>query len=172
MIKYLRIAALACLFPALANAGIERTPVKTSSFAATTASRYVYHTASVGVLNGSSVSPFYVYPMKCGARLVDVLVYQRTAGGGGTSWGLDIRNVSGTSLLTTTGVITLASGAGTVTDAKGELSLPNGWTRPALKTDSTVDVAKGDLLYVYTTEVGSFSTHPTAVVTFVFDPKC
>jgi hypothetical protein len=135
------------------------------------ASQYVYFaTPYFNTANGSPVARF-TYPYVAGARLVDVLVYQVTAGTGGTSWSATVRNTTGTGMLSTLPVATLASGASVGTDAKGELSLPSGWTRPVIKVDATPNVAKGDFFDVYVTEVGTYSPHAIGLVVLVFQPN-
>ena len=120
--------------------------------------------------NGSVVGRF-VYPYAAGARLVDVLVYQVQAGTGGTSWSVTVRNAAGTGMLDTLPVATLASGANQVTDAKEEVALPSGWTRPVIKSDATPDVVKGGFIDVYCTEVGTYSPHAVGIVVLVFAPS-
>jgi hypothetical protein len=133
------------------------------------------HWVAVPLIQQSSVASGLVinaiYPHSAPARLVDVIHYQVGAGVGGTSYTLDVKNAAGTSLLTTLSVATLASGADKVTDARGEIALPAGWTRPVLKTDTTVDVTKGTKLRIETVETGTFSTHPTFIVVLIFEPK-
>lgn len=146
--------------------------VTTPHISPSTASRYVYFTVTSQTSNGSSISPYFVYPSGCGGRLVDIVIQQRTAGTTGTSWTLDLRNKDATSLFVTAATGTQASGNYQSVDAKGEVDLPSGWTRPVIKTDSTVSITKGTSLYLYVTESGSYGTHPTLIVTLVFDPSC
>jgi hypothetical protein len=103
-------------------------------------------------------------------RLVDVIVYQNAAGTGGTSWTCDVVNAAAASMLSTVATVTLASGAGTKTDARGEIALPAGWTRPVIKTDSTPVVTKGATLNIHTAETGTYSPHPGAIVVLVLQP--
>jgi hypothetical protein len=131
----------------------------------------IYHVApSFTVANGSTPVR-YVYPHAAGARLVDVIVYQVVAGTVGTSWTVLLRNAAGTAVTATSGVITVAAGAHVALDAAGNLPDVAGCTRPALKTDATVDIAKGGFIDVYTTETGSYTVHPIAVVVLVFEPR-
>ena len=78
------------------------------------------------------------------AKVVDVIISQPYAGTGGTSYTINILK-NGTTMLTTNGAITQAAAAGAV-DAKGELANVAGYTRPVLKTDSTVLLKKGDII--------------------------
>jgi hypothetical protein len=157
------ILALAFLAPDWASAGVTRHKPVTES------ARYVHFqwqgsTAATGtVIN-------HVYPYPGGARLVDVIVHQNSVGVGGTSVAVDVKNVSAVTLLTTPLALTLASGANTVTDARGNLALPSGWTRPVIKTDATATVAEGARIQIATTETGTYSSHPVVVVTLVFEP--
>lgn len=133
------------------------------------------HWVSVPLVQQSTVASGLVinavYPHSAPARLVDVILYQVGAGVGGTSYTFDVKNAAGTSLLTTLAAVTLASGADKVTDAKGEIALPSGWTRPVLKTDTTVDVTKGTKLRIETVETGTYSTHATFIAVLIFEPK-
>jgi hypothetical protein len=168
--KLLAVLALCAFASSAAAQGIVG-PITTGRISRSTAARYVFWVPPwFTVANGSTPARF-VYPYAAGARLVDVLVYQVAAGTVGTSWTLNVRNAAGTSLLTTTATLTLASGANQTTDAKGAVALPSGWTRPVLKTDATVDIAKGGFLDIYTTETGAYTVHPTGVVVLVFEPK-
>jgi|GEM_PF-7088387 len=145
--------------------------INTARISAASPARYVEHRpAAFTVVASASISGF-VYPYAGGARLVDVIVYQVAAGTVGTSWVLDLKTVAGTSLFTTLPVMTLASGANQMTDTKGEIALPSGWTRGVLKTDSTVTVTKGQVLNYSTVETGSYTVHPTAYAVFVFEPN-
>jgi hypothetical protein len=130
----------------------------------------VYAPPQITVAHNSTLASL-VYPFAAGARLVDVIVYQWTAGVGGTSWTATVRNSAGTALLSTLSVLTLAAGAAIGVDAKAEMSLPAGCTRPVLKTDTTVDVSKGSYIDILTSETGSYSTHASARFVLVFEPK-
>ena len=56
-------------------------------------------------------------------------------------------------------------------DAAGTISLPSGSTRPVLKTDSTVTLAKGDDLALNVTVSGTYSTtFPKVSVAVVTEP--
>lgn len=169
--KKILVAILAAL-PLLASAGaVRRGVVSTSSISAASPARYVVWTSHRVLTAASGSIASYAYPFAGGARLVDAIFVQYTPGAGGTSWDGDIRKSDGTSLLTTKCTGTLASGSYKRTDAKGDLALQPGWTRPVLKTDATVDVAKGDYLELHTTETGTYSTHATILVILVFEPK-
>jgi hypothetical protein len=122
------------------------------------------------VANASTPARF-VYPHVAGARLVDAIVYQVSAGTTGTSWTLNVRNAAGASVLTTTATITQAAGASIVVDAKAQIAAVAGCTRPVIKTDGTEAITKGGFLDIYTTESGSYSPHPVGVVVLVFQPN-
>jgi hypothetical protein len=156
----LALFLLAGFAPVTASAGVQR--VKTQ--------RVYWVSPGFNVAN-AAVGARYVYPLTGGGRLVDVIVYQVSAGSVGTSWSVDVRNAAGTSVLSAVSVATQASGASQVTDALGNVALPSGWTRPAIKTDTTPNVTKGGFLDVYLTEVGSYSSHPVAMVVLVFQPN-
>lgn len=144
--------------------------VNTPAISPGSPAHYVPMSSPLFLTAANGVTARFVYPFAGGARLVDMLVHQADAGVGGTSYTVDVKNVAGTSLLATLPVSTLASGASKGTDAKGDVALPSGWTRPVLKTDATVTVAKGDRLNVSTVETGTYSTHATVVVVLVFEP--
>jgi hypothetical protein len=168
------IAVLAVLMPLFAYAGASRDVVTTSKIASYNPSRYWVHTAS-GLMGNSSVISYYVYPHDTPARLVDVVFTQTSAGVGGTSWTLNAQDLAGTSMFTTNVTGTLASGIGTAAapitvDSKGVLALPTGWTRPVLKTDSSVIFTKGRSFRIFATESGTYSTHAFVNFVFIFEP--
>lgn len=166
MRKLLVVAALA--LPLYAAANVRPSTVTTRMISPASAARYVYTlTGSANaVANGNIVSVWVPFA----GRLVDLIVYQQTAGVGGTSFTVDVKTAGGTSLLATLPVLTLASGADKLTDVKGGLTLPSGWTRPVIKTDGTEVVTKGQRLVISTVETGSYSGHPLFQVTLVYEP--
>lgn len=103
------------------------------------------------------------------ARVVDVVAVQTQAGVGGTSFTYDIQK-NGVSILSTLGGFTLAGGANIATDAKGELSVPVGVTRPVLKKDATIFLKKGDNLTIVHTVTGTYTTAAQVAITAVIDP--
>jgi hypothetical protein len=161
----------AAVSPTVASSSVASSSVSTSRISRASPARYVFlETVQFATTASGNVSRL-IYPYGSPARLVDVIVYQVAAGTGGTSYTVDVKNSAGTSLLATLSVSTLASGPHKSVDAKGELALPSGWTRPALKTDSTVDVIKGQVFDVTTVETGTYSPHATTIVALVFEPK-
>jgi len=102
-------------------------------------------------------------------KVVDVIIYQAAVGVGGTSVTCNILK-NGTTIFTTNGVIALASGVAAI-DAKGELAVPTGATRPVLKTDSTVLCKKGDVFALTTTVTGTYTTAPNLGIIVVVDPN-
>lgn len=156
------------LIPSLALANVQRDIVTTAKISPSSPARYVFWQSwCTAAANGTTCHASYPYPG--GARVVDLIVYQHAAGAGGTSFTVDVKN-GATSLLSTLPVVTFASGADKVTDARGNLALPAGWTRPVLKTDSTITVAQGTKLSIATVETGTYSPHPSFLVTLVFEP--
>lgn len=165
-----RLTLLLALLPALAFANIDRGLVTTPKISKATPARYfVVESNQFTTIAGAAVWR-WVYPFATPARLVDLIVYQVGAGTVGTSWTATLRDATPTSLMTTSGLATQASGANLVTDAKGELSLPAGWTRPVLKTDATTLYSKGEYIEIYTAETGAYTVHPTGIVALVFEP--
>lgn len=162
------VAAALVLAPPSASANARGATITTQMISPASAARYVYTlTGSVNaVANGNVVSVWTPFA----ARLVDLIVYQQTAGTGGTSFTVDVKTAGGTSLLATLPVQTLASGADKLADAKGALALPSGWTRPVIKTDGAEVVTKGQRLVISTVETGSYSGHPLFQVTLVYEP--
>jgi hypothetical protein len=171
MKKLVSIAvALLLLLPLAATAqSIKPGLTGTRQISPASPARYVYFQAYVTSVASGTLTSF-VYPYPGGARLVDVVVSQVAAGTGGTSVAVDAKNAAVVSLLTTPLSATLASGANVVTDARGNLSLPSGWTRPVIKTDATPVVAQGASIQLVVTETGAYTVHPVLSVTFVFDP--
>jgi hypothetical protein len=163
-------AVMVVLFAFSAHAGVVSSTVTTSKISRASPAHYVVLSSLSSAVAAGVAVVRVVYPHAAPARLVDVIMYQLTAGVGGTSWTCDIQNSASASLLSTVGVATLASGAAKVTDANGSLSLPSGWTRPVIKTDGSEVVTEGTYLQVFTTETGSYSTHVTAVFALVFEP--
>jgi hypothetical protein len=148
-----------------------RGSIGVAELSASTPAHYVHlHTSALTVANGSTLFRV-VYPYASGARLVDLIIYQNSVGADGTSVSVDLRLADASSVLSALGVFTLASGANTVTDAKANIALPGGWTRPVLKTDTTVDISKGESVGVFTTETGVYTAHPTMYAVLVFEPK-
>lgn len=163
--------AVALIFPVLAIAGAKPSNITTAALGASSPSRYKeLCRASYAVSNNGTTQ--YVWPYGR-ARLVDIVIHQQGAGTVGTSWSVQVRKILGTytTMLSTTSTALQSSGAtaATVIDAKGDMALPVGWTRPVIKTDGSEIVAKGDYLDVLTTESGSYSVHPTAMVCIVFE---
>jgi len=103
-------------------------------------------------------------------ELVDVLMVQNAAGAGGTNWALQIKkNNTGGNILSTAGLITLASGANIKVDAAGKLALPAGATRPVLTaTRADRRFKKGDRATFDVTLTGVYTTGPTISLYFVF----
>lgn len=163
-----RILFLFAFVPGLALANADRGVVTTNKISTKTPARYyVYTHPQLLAANGSAVAST-VYPF-ARARLVDVIVYQAGAGVGGTSVTVNVRDNAGTSLLATNATITLAAGNHVGVDAKAEMALPAGCTRPVVKTDGGEVVTKGTYVDIYTTEVGAYSTHPSLRVVLVFE---
>lgn len=133
--------------------------------------RYVAYSIPISATVANGTIHRWCYPFSAPARLVDIVLEQVSAVVGGTSFTVDVKNAATTSLLTTLSVSTLASGNFKTVDAKGELALPSGWTRPVLKTDSTVDIVKGGHVDIATVETGTYSTHATISVTLIFEAK-
>lgn len=164
------IVLILLLAPALALGNADRRVVTTSKISTASPARYVEYSTGVLTLAHGAVIGRYVYPFPGGARLVNVIVYQHSAGTVGTSWTANVRNAATTSLLATTMTATLASGAAQVSDARGDIALPSGWTRAVIKTDGTATIAQGAMLDVHITETGSYSAHPMGLVVLVFEP--
>lgn len=162
----MRLALLAALLvPTLAfGQGARRdvTPLNARYFTITTPIQTVAAGAPIANLLASAPAD---------GRLVDVIVYQISAGTGGTSFTVDVKHPSGTSMLSTLPVITLASGADKVTDASGRLALPSGWTRPVVKTTADAQVTRGQRIQLATVETGTYSAHPTIFVALVIEPN-
>lgn len=163
-----RLLLLAALLPAVALANVKRSAVTTQGISPASAARYftVAPTSTYTTVVNGAVGNLYV---PHAARLVDVILYQAAAGTTGTSYTIDVTS-GGTSMLTTLPVITRASGVDILTDAKGALSLPGGWTRPVIKTDATAVVTKGARLVVNSVETGGYGTHASVMVILVFEP--
>jgi hypothetical protein len=171
MKKLLLALALAAFASDAAALGVVPPTVSTGGLSRSSPAHYVVVTTVnfPSVANGNL--GHFIYPFSGSATLVDVIVYQASAGVGGTSFTVDIKNAAGTSLFTTLPVITLASGADKLADAKAELALPSGWTRQVLKTDATVTLTKGQRFTISTVETGTYSTHAQIVFSFIFEPK-
>jgi hypothetical protein len=163
------IGVLLVFAPAALAQGVAG-PVTTGRISRQSPAHYVSIQTQITTVGNGSYVGRVVWPYSSPARLVDVIVNQTSAGTGGTSFTLDVRNAAATSLLSTVATVTLASGAETITDAAGKLALPSGWTRPVLKADSTAGVVKGDVLRIFTAETGVYSPHPFFVATLVFEP--
>lgn len=149
---------------------IRPSTINTSRISRASPARYVtLSTREVAGQNGAIVA-YAFYGAPASARLVDVVIYQLAAGTTGTSIAVDVRTSAGTSMLTAAGVMTLAAGANQKTDARGDIALPSGWTRPAVKTDATALVTEGSVIQVYTTETGVYGSHPTILVALIFEP--
>lgn len=158
------------LLPALAAAqGVDRGIVTTSKISTEAPARYVFVQIPGAALTAANSIVSAVYVPWAG-RVVDIIVYQAGAGVGGTSYTVDLKTVGGTSLLSTLAVVTLASGVGAVTDARGLVALPAGWTRPVVKTTSDAVVTRGQRLNIHTVETGTYGTHANVMVTVVIDP--
>lgn len=104
------------------------------------------------------------------SRIVDIIVSQSLAGVGGTSFTVNVLK-NGVTVLSTLGVVTLASGANQSTDVKGELALPAGWTRMVLKTDSTILLKKGDNIEIQLVITGTYSTAAQIAIAVIVDPN-
>lgn len=163
------VVLLVALLAAPVSANVSREVVTTSKISTASPARYVTLYTNVFTTAATQIASRWLYPFTS-ARLVDVVVEQLTAGVGGTSVNVAVRKNTGTDMLATNAVITLAAGAAQETDARGALALPAGCTRPAVKSDGSEAIVKGDALYIYITETGSYSTHPTYLVTLVFEP--
>lgn len=169
MRKTLAAIVLSLLALSARAQGVQSSLISTGRISPSSPARYVYlATASVTATATGTVVKL-VYPYSAPGRLVDVIHYQNGAGTGGTSYTLDVK-VGATSLLSTLGVVTLASGADKITDAKAEVALPAGWTRPVIKSTSEAVVMKGAVILINTTETGTYSPHPTFMVELVFEP--
>jgi hypothetical protein len=164
------VAALCIAVTSHAAAQVTRGVVTTSKISTASPARYYVYASPQVVASASTVIASTVYPFGGGAKLVDVIAYQLTAGTTGTSWTINVRNAAGTSLLTTNATIPLSAGASAGIDVKGEMTC-SGCTRPVIKTDGTADVAKGGYVDIQLTESGSYGTHPSVRVVLVFEPK-
>lgn len=163
-----RMLLLAALLPSFAfGQGVRPAMVNTRMISPASSARYVYFASGslTSTANGALVS--VLAPVN--GRLVDMLVYQQAAGTVGTSFTVDVKTVGGTSLLSTLPVLTVASGADKVTDAKGAVALPSGWTRPVVKVDGGEVVTKGQRLLISTVETGAYGTHATFFVALWYE---
>lgn len=106
------------------------------------------------------------------AKIVDVVLAQTAAGVGGTSFTVNVL-VNGVTIFTTNAVVTLASGANVSTDAKGELTLPAGWTRPVLVASNNANLflKKGDSISVTYVVTGTYTTAAQFIVSVIVDPN-
>lgn len=105
------------------------------------------------------------------AKIIDVLIWQTTAGVAGTSVSVNILKNNSTSIWGTQPVIALAGGANTGFDTLGELTLPTGATRGIFTTTAAnLILAKGDELTLTTTTVGAYTTAPGLGICIVLDP--
>jgi hypothetical protein len=102
------------------------------------------------------------------ARVVDAIIAQPYAGAGGTSYTISVLK-NGTTMFSTLGAITQAAVAGAV-DSKNELPNIAGYTRPVLKTDSTVLLKKGDVISLVVVVTGTYTTGANLSVSLIVDP--
>ena len=152
--------------------GVRAGTVRTQQISAATAARYVILFSPYFSTSASGNVAQFVYPHVAGARLVDLVVEQVGAGVGGSSWTADVQIAGGTSMLSTLASIPIGAGAFAAVDALAEIAAAScsSCTRPVIKTDATPVVNKGTHVIVKVVETGSYSTHPTAVVTLKFEP--
>lgn len=108
-------------------------------------------------------------PFPLSGKIVDIIIGQSYAGVGGTSYTVTLAK-NGTAVCSTNAVVALAGGANAATDALGALTVPTGWTRPVLKTDSTIWVKKGDVLSLTTTVSGTYTTSANLSLIVLIDP--
>jgi hypothetical protein len=115
-------------------------------------------------------SPIGIGSLPSSAKIVDVIVAQSYVGAGGTSQTVTVLK-NGTTIFTTAPVVALAGGVAALDTLKEIATVPTGWTRGVLKTDATVQLAKGDILSITTTVSGGYGTAPSIVVSVVIDPR-
>jgi hypothetical protein len=169
----LSLALAAVLGPLTALGQVDRGIVTTGKISTAAPARYFAVQSNQFTVANGLAAWRWVYPFATPARLVDMVVYQvsaGTVGAGAPAWYVSPRDSVPTNLLTTTTKATQASGANLAIDAKGVLAIPAGWTRPVLKTDASVIFTKGKYVEIYVSETDTYTAHPTGIVALVFEP--
>lgn len=168
MMRSLLLVGVLFAVPVVPLAQSASSPVITTQrLSSRSPARYVTLVSGNMTMGNPSVPWRWVYPFKGTATLHDVVVNQVVAGTGGTSTTVAVRKNGSVDMLATNATVPLSAGALAVLDMRGELALPSGATRPVAKTDGSETITKGDVIYVYSTESGTYSPHATFVVTLV-----
>jgi hypothetical protein len=176
MKRFIGIALGAALvLAAITTAAPARADVTNQKFDQRSPLRFIPLFVNVG--GTSSVTGTLVGVAPGPGKIVDIQLGQAAVGVGGTSWTATVKK-NGTAVCSTNGVVALASGANVSLNSSTDpdlgwtaaLALPSGATRPILNVDSTVTVAKGDVITVDITNTGAYSTAFVGQVKVLINP--